>query len=62
MSMYKSILHTQFESCVQLCTQNFRNVRTVKDAEIRMCKDMLEVWLLIPDRETSTFQSEKENS
>lgn len=55
MSMYKSIMHTLLESCVELCTQNFRHGRTVKDTEVSMLKDILEVCLLTADRETSTF-------
>lgn len=55
MSMYKSILHTLLKSCVELCNQNFRHGRTVKDTEVSMFKDILEVCLLNDDRETSTF-------
>lgn len=54
-SMYKSILHTLLKSCVELCNQNFRHGRTVKDTEVSMFKDILEVCLLTDDRETSTF-------
>lgn len=58
----KSILHKLLKSCVELCTQNFRHGRTVKDTEISMFKDILKVYLLTADRETSTFQSENKNS
>lgn len=47
---------------MKLCTQNFRNVRSVKDAEITMLKDILEVYLLTVDRKNSIFQSENETS